>query len=86
MLIVPTNKLEWYRVIILSAHTSHMANTVASLSGFDTVLNNNKSSSIYFLQEKQLGKIDDTREETNPYKELIVNNAAKIEPLMTQIE
>ena len=37
-------------------------------------------------QEKQLSKIDDTNGETNPYKELIVNNAGKIEPLMTQME
>ena len=37
-------------------------------------------------QEKQLGKIDDTSRETNPYKELIVNNMEKIEPLMTQME
>ena len=37
-------------------------------------------------QEKQLGKIDDTSRETNPYKELIVNNTEKIEPLMTQME
>ena len=37
-------------------------------------------------QEKQLGKIDDTSGETNPYKELIVNNAEKIEPLMMQME
>ena len=37
-------------------------------------------------QEKQLGMIDDTSGETNPYKELIVNNVEKIEPLMTQME
>ena len=37
-------------------------------------------------QEKQLNKRDDTSRETNPYKELIVNNAEKIEPLMTQME
>ena len=37
-------------------------------------------------QEKQLGRIDDTSGETNPYKELIINNAEKIEPLMTQME
>ena len=30
--------------------------------------------------------MDDTNGETNPYKELIVNNAEKIEPLMTQME
>ena len=34
-------------------------------------------------QEKQLNKIDDTSGETNPYKEHTVNNAEKIEPLMT---
>ena len=37
-------------------------------------------------QEKQLGRIDDISRETNPYKELIVNNAEIMEPLMTQIE
>ena len=30
-------------------------------------------------QEKQLSKIDDTSRETNPYQELIVNNAEKVE-------
>ena len=37
-------------------------------------------------QERQLSKIDDTSRETNPYQELIVNNAEKIEPLTTQME
>ena len=37
-------------------------------------------------QERQLSKIDDTNGETNPYKELIVNNTEKTEPLMTQME
>ena len=37
-------------------------------------------------QEKQLNKIDDTSREINPYWELIVNNAEKIEPLMIQME
>ena len=37
-------------------------------------------------QEEQLNKIDDTNGKTNPYHELIVNNAEKIEPLMTQME
>ena len=37
-------------------------------------------------QEKQLGRIDNISRETNPYKELIVNNAEKIEPLMMQME
>ena len=34
-------------------------------------------------QEKQLSKIDDMSGEINPYRELIVNNAERIEPLMT---
>ena len=37
-------------------------------------------------QEEQLSKIYDTNGETNPYQELVVNNAEKIEPLMTQME
>ena len=37
-------------------------------------------------QEKQLNKIDDTSTEINLYQELIVNNAEKIESLMTQME
>ena len=37
-------------------------------------------------QERQLNRIDETTRETNPYKVLIVNNAEKIEPLLTQME
>ena len=37
-------------------------------------------------QERELNRIDDTGREINPYKELIVNNAEKIEPLLTQME
>ena len=37
-------------------------------------------------QEEQLNKIDDMSGETNLYKKLIVNNAEKIELLMTQME
>ena len=36
--------------------------------------------------KEQLSKIDDTNGETNPYWELIVNNAKQTEPLMTQME
>ena len=36
--------------------------------------------------ERQLNRIDDTNREINPYRELIVNNAEKIEPLLTQME
>ena len=31
--------------------------------------------------ERQLNKIDNMSGDTNPYKEMIVNNAEKIEPL-----
>ena len=37
-------------------------------------------------QEEQLNRIDDPSGETNSYCELIVNNAEKIEPMMTQME
>ena len=36
-------------------------------------------------QEKQLSRIDDRNGGVNPYGELIVNNAEKTEPLMTQM-
>ena len=35
--------------------------------------------------ERQLNKIDDTNGDTNLYKEMIVNNAEKIEPLLAQM-
>ena len=35
--------------------------------------------------ERQLNKIDDVCGDTNPYKEMIANNAEKIEPLLAQI-
>ena len=37
-------------------------------------------------KDEYLNKIDDTRGKTNLYKEIIVNNTEKIEPLMTQRE
>ena len=37
-------------------------------------------------QEEQLNRIDDTNGETNPYQELIVNDAERVNPLMTQME
>ena len=36
--------------------------------------------------KRQLNKIDDTSGDTNPYKELIVNNAEKLEPVLAQME
>ena len=37
-------------------------------------------------QEKQLNRIDDDNGEINPYRELIVSNAERTEPLMMQME
>ena len=37
-------------------------------------------------QEEQFNRIDDTNSEANPYQELIVNNAEKVDPLMTQMK
>ena len=38
------------------------------------------------MEQEQLNKIDDTSGETSPHQELIINNAEKIEPLMTQMK
>ena len=37
-------------------------------------------------QEQKLNRIDDNSRDIYPYKELIVNNAEKIELIMTQME
>ena len=37
-------------------------------------------------QDKQLNRIDDDNGEINPYREFVVNNADRTEPLMTQME
>ena len=37
-------------------------------------------------QEKQLNRMDDESGEINPYRELLVNNAEKIELPMAQME
>ena len=37
-------------------------------------------------EEKQLNKLDDNSGEENPYRELIINNAEKIEVQKTQME
>ena len=43
----PVNKLEWYIVIILSMHTSGIANSVLSLFGVLMILNKKESNNIY---------------------------------------
>ena len=41
----PANKLEWYKVIILSVHVSRTARTAVSFSG--VLLNNSESNRMY---------------------------------------
>ena len=47
---------------------------------------NTDTTQLEMEQEEQLNRIDDTNGETNPYQELIVNNAERVDPLMTQME
>ena len=42
----PVNKLEWYKVMILSAHISGTARMAVSFSG--VILNNSESNRMYF--------------------------------------
>ena len=44
----PANKLEWHRVIILSAHISGIAKRAVSLPGIVVNLNSRESNKIYF--------------------------------------
>ena len=37
-------------------------------------------------KEQELSKLDDTSRDINPYRELIVNNAEKIETVLSQME
>ena len=43
----PVNKLEWYSVIILSAHISGIANNAVSFLGVVIILNSKESYNIY---------------------------------------
>ena len=47
---------------------------------------NNETLQQELEHERQLDRIDGTKGEGNPYKELIIYNAEKIEPLLAQME
>ena len=58
----PTNKLEWYRVIILSVQISGIANIAVSFSGVGVILNNNESNhsarvSTFLIAALELGNL-----------------------------
>ena len=37
-------------------------------------------------QDQELNRLDDTSRDSNPYRELIVNNAEKTDTILTQME
>ena len=65
--------------------TRELANYVYKKTESDEVINNNTLQQ-ELENKRQLNRLDDTNEQTNPYRELIVNNTEKLEPLMTQME
>ena len=65
--------------------TREQANHVYKKTELDEIINT-ETLQQELEQERQLNRIDDTNRETNPYKELIVNNEEKVEPLLTQME
>ena len=65
--------------------TREQANYVYKKTGLGEVINT-ETLQQELEHERQLNRIDDTNRETNQYKELIVNNAEKIEPLLAQME
>ena len=65
--------------------TREQANLVYKKTDLGEIINT-KTLQQELEQERQLNRIDNTSGEINPYKELIVNNAANIEPLLAQME
>ena len=65
--------------------TREQANYVYKKTELGEVINT-KTLQQEIEQEGHLNRIDDTNRETDPYKELIVNNAEEIEPLLAQME
>ena len=65
--------------------TREQANFVYKKTESDYMINA-KTIQQELEHKRQLNEIDDTNGDTNPYKELIVNNAEKIEPLLAQME
>ena len=65
--------------------TREQAKYVSKKTEFSEVINT-ETLQQKLEHDRQLNRIDDTNRETNPYKELIVNNTEKIEPLLAQME
>ena len=73
------------RPIIAQYLTREQANYVYKKTELGEVINT-ETLQQELENERQLNRIDDANRETNPYKELIVNNAEKIEPLLAWVE
>ena len=65
--------------------TREQANFVYKKTELDEMINTDTLQQ-EIEHERQLNKINDTSRDTNPYKELIINNAEKTEPLLAQME
>ena len=65
--------------------TREQANHIYKKTELDEVINT-ETLHQELEHERQLNRIDDTSGETNPYRELRINNAEKIEPLLAQME
>ena len=65
--------------------TRELANFVYKKTESDEIINT-ETLQQELEHERQLDKIDNTNGDTNSYKEMIVNNAEKIDPLLAQME
>ena len=65
--------------------TRQQGNYVYKKTELDEVINT-ETLQQELEHKRQLNMIDDTSREINPYKELVVNNVEKIEPLLAQME
>ena len=64
--------------------TREQANFVYKKTESDEIINT-ETLQQELEHERHLHKIDDMSGDTNPYKEMIVNNAEKIDPLLAQM-
>ena len=64
--------------------TREQANYVYKMIGLGEIFNT-ETLQQELEHERQLNRIDDTNRVTNPYRELIVNNTVKIQPLLAPL-
>ena len=79
------SQVDYVRPNIGQFLTREQANYIYKKIGTGEIINTDTIQQ-EIKQEEQLNRIDDTNSEINPYQELIVNNAERVDPLMTQME